>query len=53
MILSKDVKIKRTEDFTSEYIKAELKKQGYDVLRWAVTDYNDTDYIVNIAYVED
>ncbi len=52
MISSKDVKIKKTNDFTSEYIETELKKQGYDVLRWAITNYDDTDYIVNIAYVE-
>ncbi len=53
MISSKDVKIKSTNDFTSEYIESELKKMGYDVLRWAVTDFDGENYILNIAYVED
>ena len=52
MISSKDVKIKSTNDFTSKYIENELQNMGYDVLKWAITDFDGENYIVNIAYVE-
>ncbi|MBQ9245171.1 hypothetical protein IJ182_02760 [bacterium] len=52
MISSKDIKIKITDNLSSEYIETELKKLGYDILRWAITDYDKNNYTVNIAYVE-
>ena len=53
MILSKEIKIKIPPEFTSEYIEKELKAQGYDVLRWAITDYDDENYTLSISYVKD
>ncbi len=53
MILSKEVKVKIPNEFTSEYIENELKSQGYDVLRWAITDFDEVDYTLNISYVKD
>lgn len=52
MIESKDIKIKKTDDLSSDYIETELKNKGYDVLRWAITGYDDENYIINIAYAE-
>ena len=51
MITTKEVKIKRQSDFTSEYIEFELKKMGLDTLRWAITDFDDEFYILDVAIV--
>ncbi len=53
MILSEEVKVKIPDEFTSEYIERELKERGYDVLRWAITDFDDKTYTLNISYVKD
>lgn len=54
MIISKDVKIKIPSELSSEYIENELKNLGFDiqnVLKWAITDYDNTYYTINIAIV--
>ena len=53
MITAKEVKIRKNTEFTSYYIENELKKLGFDVLRWAITAYDDEYYTVSIAVVED
>ena len=53
MILSKDIIIPSAEDFNSEYIENNLKQQGYDVLRWAITYFDGKNYTVNISYVKE
>ena len=53
MIISKDFKIKIPEEFTSGYIEKELKKMGLDVLRWAVTGYDEEFYTVTASYVKE
>lgn len=52
MIASKEIKIKKLDEFSSQYINEELEKMNLDVLRWAVTDVDDEFYTVNIAIVE-
>ena len=52
MITSKEIKIKKLSEFSSQYINEELKKIGFDVLRWAITDVDEEFYTVNIAIVE-
>lgn len=52
MITSKEIKIKKLDEFSSQYINEELEKKNLDVLRWAVTDVDDEFYTVNIAIVE-
>lgn len=52
MITSKEIKIKKLDEFSSQYINEELEKRNLDVLRWAVTDVDDEFYTVNIAIVE-
>lgn len=53
MITTKTVKIEIPKEFTSEYIENNLKSQGYDVLRWAITGYDERFYTLDIAVVED
>ncbi len=53
MITTKEIKVKVPEEFTSEYIENELKKTGLDVLRWAITDFDDKYFTVNLAIVTD
>ena len=53
MITTKEVKIKRCDKLTSEYVETQLKNMGFDVLRWAITAYDDEFYILNLAVVED
>ncbi len=52
MIATKEVKIKIPENFTSAYIETELKNMGFDVLRWAITEYFEDYCKLNIAVVE-
>ena len=53
MISTKEVKIEKPIDFTSEYVEQKLKNMGFDVLRWAVTDYDEKSYTLSLAVVED
>jgi hypothetical protein len=53
MISTVEVKIKKVDDLSSIYIENELKKMGYDFLRWAITSYDKENYILNVAIVED
>ncbi len=53
MITSKDIKIKKNNEFSAEYINDELKKLNLDVLRWAITAVDNEFYTLNIAVVED
>ena len=52
MITTKEIKIKRIENISSEYIDSELSKLGLDVLRWAITGYDDDTFTLNLAVVE-
>lgn len=51
MITTNEVKIKKNEKFTSEYIEKELKNSGYDVIRWAITGCDNDHYTVSIANI--
>ncbi len=50
MIVTKEIKISKKCNI--DYIESELKKRGYDVLRWAITGYDTENYTVNIAVLE-
>lgn len=52
MITTKEIKIKRNNEFSSEYIEQQLTMLGLDVLRWAVVDCNDETYTLSLAIVE-
>lgn len=51
MITTKTVKIDRVNNPTSEYIEGKLKQQGLDVLRWAITDYDEKSLIISVAVI--
>lgn len=52
MITTKTVKIEIPEEVSSKYVDEQLKSMGYDVLRWAITGYEENNYILDIAIVE-
>ena len=52
MITTKTVKVKIPDEFTSEYIENHLQNMGYDYLRWAITDYDEEYYTLDVAVVE-
>ena len=52
MITTKTVKIEMPENLTSNYIEEKLRLMNFDVLRWAITDYYDKYYTLDIAVVE-
>ena len=52
MITTKEIKLKKTKEFKSKYIEEELKKMGFDVLRWAIADYDENSYTLNLAIIE-
>ena len=52
MITTKTVKIEIPKELSSKYIEEQLKLSGYDVLRWAITDYDDKFYKLDVAVVE-
>ena len=52
MITTKEIKIKTNRQISSEYVESELKKLGFDVLRWAITSIEGDFYILNIAVIE-
>ncbi len=52
MITTKEIKLKIEDLFSSEIVEEKLKRNGFDVLRWAVVDINGNEYTLNIAIVE-
>lgn len=51
MIKSKNVKIKKTENFDNLYIENELKKLGLDIVRWAVIDVDDEFLTISVSHI--
>ncbi len=52
MITNKEVFIKKTSALTSEYVENELKKQGFNVLKWAIVKVKKDCYKLNVAIIE-
>ena len=50
MIISDNIKLDRVENVTTEYIENELKKQGIEPIRWAITDINENEITISLAY---
>lgn len=51
MIKSKNIKIKKIENFDNLYIEQELKLMGFDVVRWAVIAVDEGYLTVSISYI--
>ena len=50
MILTDEVKIKATDNLTSEYIDSEFKKLNINPLRWAIVEANEAVYTISVSY---
>lgn len=53
MITTKTIKIKMPNNVSSKYIEEQLKINGYDVLRWAITGIEENNYILDVAVIEE
>ena len=53
MISAKEIKIKKIDNFDSDYIETVLENMGFDVLRWAITDIDDEYYTLNLAVLQE
>ena len=53
MITTKEVKIKIPQVYTSEYIETELAKMGLDILSWAIIDFYENYYTLNLSIVNE
>lgn len=51
MITTKQIKIKKVNDFSGQYIENILQKTEYDILRWAITDHDEEYYTLDISIV--
>lgn len=51
MITTKEIKINRIDDITTQYIENELNKLKLDVLSWVITDYDENFLFLNISIV--
>lgn len=52
MIISKLIKIKKSEGISTEYIEDELRKLNIEPLRWAIVKIQDKSFTINVAYVK-
>lgn len=51
MIKSKNVKIKKIENFDNLYVEQELKTLGLDIVRWAVIAVEEDYLTVSVSYI--
>ncbi len=50
MIISDSINIKYVENISTEYIESELKKQNIEPIRWAITEINEKEITISLAY---
>ena len=50
-IISENINLKNINEFSTEYIETELKKQNLDVVRWAITDVDKDFFTVSVSHV--
>jgi hypothetical protein len=51
MLITKEIKIKRINNITTQYIEAELNKLNLDVLSWVITNFDDNFLFLNISII--
>jgi hypothetical protein len=51
MISTKRICIKKKLPFDSDYIENQFKNLNYDVLRWAVVDFDEENFIIDASVV--
>lgn len=50
-VITKNIKIPKIENFDNEYIENYLAQSGYDVIRWAITDFDENEITVSASYI--
>ena len=48
-IITKEIKIKKINNLTSQYIEEELANRDYNVLRWAIIGVEDNKLVVSAS----
>ena len=49
-IINSEIKVPRTENLSSEYFEKFLKTQNIDFLRWAIVNYDEKNFILNVSH---
>lgn len=53
MILTKTIKLNRPTDFDNIWIENKLSELGFDVIRWAIVDINESNIILSVSHKND
>ena len=51
-IINSEFKIPKSTELSSEYFETFLKLKNIDYLRWAIVDFDDKNFILNVAHKE-
>ena len=49
MITTKTIILNKPNEFDNLWIEKKLSELGYDVIRWAIVDINETEIILSIS----
>lgn len=49
-IINSEISIPKINNPTSEYFEAFLISQNIDFLRWAIVNYDDKNFILNVSH---
>ena len=49
MITTKTITLNKPNEFDNLWIEKKLSELGYDVIRWAIVDINETEIILSIS----
>ena len=52
MIYTKEIKIKKIDNITSEYIDNELSKNYPDVLHWAIINEEPENFVLSVSIID-
>ena len=49
-IVNNEIKIRKVDNPSSKYFENEMKKAGYDFIRWAIVNMDEQHFILNVSY---
>lgn len=52
MITTKQIVLAKKLPFDANYVEAEFSKLGFNVLRWAIVEVNDENFVIDAAVEE-
>lgn len=53
MITTKTIKLNRPDEFDNLWIENKLSELGFDVIRWAIVDINESNIILSVSHKND